>query len=59
MSNMLFCCSIFYKCKLPIIVVFNKCDVENTDTLATWLKDYDKFLVILYFQLNEIFCLYF
>lgn len=49
MSNMLFCCSIFYKLKLPIIVVFNKSDVANSEILVDWMKDYDKFLVFLAF----------
>lgn len=28
-----------------MLVVFNKCDVENTEVLVTWMKDYDKYLV--------------
>lgn len=44
MSNMLFCCSILYKYKLPLIVVFNKCDVFSSDLLIDWMKDYEKFM---------------
>lgn len=29
MSNMLYACSIFYKTKLPMVVVFNKTDVAS------------------------------
>ncbi len=46
MSNMLFCCSIFYKMKLPMIVVLNKEDVADKNLVLDWLKDYDKLLVI-------------
>ncbi len=58
MSNMMFCCSIFYKMKLPIIVVINKADVYFTnnfntkyyqcadaDKLIEWMQDYEKFEV--------------
>jgi len=28
-----------------MVVVFNKCDAENSDLLVSWMKDYDKYLV--------------
>ncbi len=31
MSNMLYCCSILYKTKLPFVVSFNKVDVLSCD----------------------------
>jgi len=43
MSNMLFCCSILYKLKLPMIVVFNKTDVADPEQVKVWLKDYAVF----------------
>jgi len=45
MSNMLFCCSIFYKMKLPLIVVMNKEDVADKVRVAEWMQDYEKLLV--------------
>lgn len=43
MSNLLFCCSIFYKFKLPMVVVFNKCDAADSKVPLNWLRDYDLF----------------
>lgn len=45
MSNMLFCCSILFRLKLPVLLAFNKCDVVKSKEQATWLTDYDVFLV--------------
>lgn len=46
MSSMLFCVSIMFRLKLPMIVVFNKCDcVDNKEIVKGWLTDYDKLLV--------------
>ena len=39
--------SILYKMRLPMIVVFNKCDVSKPEKVAGWLKDYDNFMVII------------
>jgi len=43
MSNMLFCCSILYKMRLPMVVVFNKSDVASPEPIKNWLKDYMSF----------------
>ena len=41
---MLFCCSIFYRLKLPMIVVFNKEDTSDKEILIEWMSDYDNLL---------------
>ncbi|AMD21569.1 HFL287Wp [Eremothecium sinecaudum] len=43
MSNMLYACSILYKMKLPMIVVFNKTDVTKADFAKTWMTDFEAF----------------
>lgn len=43
MSNMLYACSILYKTKLPLIIVFNKTDLQNHDFLDEWMTDFEKF----------------
>jgi GPN-loop GTPase len=43
MSNMLYACSILYKTKLPMILVFNKTDVRSADFAKEWMTDYDAF----------------
>ena len=43
MSNMLYACSILYKMKLPLIVVFNKTDVAPHDTCVSWMEDFEAF----------------
>jgi hypothetical protein len=43
MSNLLFCCSIFYKMKLPLVLVFNKCDAGDASLPLSWMEDYTKF----------------
>lgn len=43
MSNMLYACSILYKSKLPLIVVFNKTDLQNEQYLIEWMKDFERF----------------
>ena len=46
MSNMLFCVSIMFRLKLPMVVVFNKSDcVQNKEIVKGWLTDYDQLLV--------------
>ena len=41
---MLFCVSIIFKSRLPLLVIFNKQDMANTNRIVEWLQDYDKFL---------------
>lgn len=43
MSNMLYACSILYKTKLPMILVFNKSDVQNADFAKEWMTDFEAF----------------
>ncbi len=43
MSNMLYACSILYKTKLPMILVFNKTDVQDAAFAKEWMTDFEKF----------------
>lgn len=43
MSNMLYACSILYKTKLPMILVFNKTDVQDAEFAKEWMNDFDAF----------------
>ncbi|OQE20733.1 hypothetical protein PENFLA_c016G07538 [Penicillium flavigenum] len=43
MSNMLYACSILYKTKLPMILVFNKTDVRDAEFAKEWMTDFDAF----------------
>ena len=43
MSNMLYACSILYKAKLPMILVFNKTDVKDADFAKEWMTDFEVF----------------
>ena len=43
MSNMLYACSILYKTKLPMILVFNKTDAQDADFAKKWMTDFDAF----------------
>ncbi|RLV92471.1 GPN-loop GTPase 1 [Spathaspora sp. JA1] len=43
MSNMLYACSILYKTKLPMIVVFNKTDVTDCEFAKEWMNDFEVF----------------
>ena len=43
MSNMLYACSILYKTKLPMILVFNKTDVKDASFAKEWMTDYEAF----------------
>ncbi|KAJ5297676.1 hypothetical protein N7508_007925 [Penicillium antarcticum] len=43
MSNMLYACSILYKTKLPMILVFNKTDVKDAEFAKEWMTDFDIF----------------
>lgn len=46
-SNMLYACSILYKTKLPMIVVFNKTDVQSADFAKEWMQDFELFQMAL------------
>lgn len=43
MSNMLYACSILYKTKLPMIIVFNKTDVQDAEFAKEWMRDFESF----------------
>ncbi|AGO11055.1 AaceriAFR428Cp [[Ashbya] aceris (nom. inval.)] len=43
MSNMLYACSILYKTKLPMVVVFNKTDVKDASFAKEWMTDFEAF----------------
>lgn len=43
MSNMLYACSILYKTRLPMILVFNKTDVQDAAFAKEWMTDYEAF----------------
>jgi len=47
MSNMMYACSIMYKCKLPFLLVFNKTDVMSHHTQLNWMQDFDAFSLAL------------
>lgn len=47
MSNMLYACSILYKTKLPMIIVFNKTDVKDADFAIDWMRDFENFQIAL------------
>lgn len=43
MTNMLQACSILYKTRLPMLLVFNKVDVVRHEFAAEWMADLDAF----------------
>lgn len=43
MANMLYACSILYKTKLPMILVFNKTDIQSHDFAHEWMTDFEAF----------------
>ena len=43
MSNMLYACSILYKTKLPMILVFNKTDAQDSSFAKEWMTDFEAF----------------
>lgn len=43
MSNMLYACSILYKTKLPMIIVFNKTDAKDSAFAHKWMTDFEAF----------------
>jgi putative protein kinase ArgK-like GTPase of G3E family len=56
MSNMLYACSILYKTKLPMILVFNKTDVKDASFAKEWMTDFEAFQAALHQdELNNAF----
>jgi len=43
MSNMLYACSMLYRSRLPLAIVFNKTDVTPCDFATEWMTDWEKF----------------
>lgn len=43
MSNMLYACSLYYKSKIPIVLVFTKTDVVKHEFAVQWMTDFDTF----------------
>lgn len=43
MSNMLYACSILYKTRLPMVLVFNKIDVKDHAFAHEWMTDFEAF----------------
>merc|ERR1712059_139047 len=43
MSNMLYACSILYKCKLPFVIAMNKIDVVSHKYALEWMEDFETF----------------
>ncbi|XP_022844595.1 GPN-loop GTPase 1-like [Olea europaea var. sylvestris] len=43
MSNMLYACSIIYKTRLPMVLVFNKTDVAQHQFALEWMEDFEVF----------------
>eukprot|EP00210_Caulerpa_lentillifera_P008179 g7811.t1 len=43
MSNMLQACSILYKTRLPLLLAFNKTDIEPHGYALEWMKDSDEY----------------
>ena len=46
-SSMLYAVSILYKTKLPMIIVFNKTDMEPCEERIEWMRDFEKFQIAL------------
>lgn len=53
MSNMLYACSILYKTKLPMILVFNKTDVKDAEFAKEWMTDFEAFQAALRSEEND------
>eukprot|EP00569_Conticribra_weissflogii_P004107 CAMPEP_0171328450 /NCGR_PEP_ID=MMETSP0878-20121228/664_1 /TAXON_ID=67004 /ORGANISM="Thalassiosira weissflogii, Strain CCMP1336" /LENGTH=343 /DNA_ID=CAMNT_0011828303 /DNA_START=21 /DNA_END=1049 /DNA_ORIENTATION=- len=43
MSNMLYACSMLYRAKLPMVLVWNKTDVVGCEFIREWMEDYESF----------------
>lgn len=46
-SSMLYAVSILYKTKLPMVIVFNKTDVEPCEERIEWMRDFESFQMAL------------
>lgn len=44
MSNMLYASSLYYKNQLPIIVVFNKTDLQPAEICMNWMVDFENYM---------------
>jgi GTPase SAR1 family protein len=44
MSNMLYATSLYYKNKIPIILAFNKIDLQPADAIMNWMVDFDSYM---------------
>lgn len=53
MSNMLYCCSMLYKSRLPIVCAFNKVDVLGCAFAEEWMSDFESYLDALEGQKEE------
>jgi GTPase SAR1 family protein len=53
MSNMLYACSILYKTKLPMILVFNKTDIQDAEFAREWMTDFEAFQAALKSEENK------
>ncbi|KAA8910127.1 hypothetical protein FN846DRAFT_793624 [Sphaerosporella brunnea] len=53
MANMLYACSILYKTKLPMILVFNKTDAQDASFAKEWMTDFEAFQSALRASENE------
>ncbi len=43
MSNMLYACSMLYRTRLPLLIVFNKTDVVPFEFAQEWMQNYESF----------------
>eukprot|EP01041_Mallomonas_annulata_P013811 gene13811-29368_t len=47
LSSMLYCCSVLYKSKLPMICAFNKVDAVPCSFAMEWMTDFESYLTAL------------
>lgn len=47
LSSMLYCCSVLYKTRLPIIACFNKTDAVPCEFALEWMTDFESYLTAL------------
>lgn len=53
MSNMLYASSLYYKTRLPIIIGFNKTDIQAAEFALDWMVDFEKYMESLDSVSNE------